>query len=60
MDGCEAPHATGNHGSSDSYMEMADTLRSLRSLICDLLRTNQELRIALLKAKGSLPRNEEL
>jgi hypothetical protein len=60
MDRCEAPHATGNHWSSDSYLEMEDTLRSLRSLICDLLKTNQELRTALIKASASLPHNEEL
>lgn len=60
MDRCEAPHATGNHWSSDSYLEMEDTLRSLRSLICDLLKTNQELRTALLKAEASLLHNEEL
>lgn len=60
MDRCEAPHATGNHGNSASRMEMEDTLNSLRSLICDLLKTNQELRTALLKARASLPHNEEL
>ncbi len=60
MDRCEAPHATGNHWNSDSYLEMEDTLRSLRSLICDLLKTNQELRTALIKARASLLHNKEL
>ena len=32
------------------YKEMEYRLKSLRSLVCDLLKTNQELRNALLDA----------
>ena len=34
----------------DSYQEMEYRLKSLRALVCDLLKTNQELRDALLDA----------
>jgi hypothetical protein len=34
----------------NSYNEMEYRLKSLRSLVCDLLKTNQELRNALLDA----------
>jgi hypothetical protein len=47
MDDCEVPHAPDNRWTVDSYLEMEFKLESLRSLVCDLLRTNQELRIAL-------------
>jgi hypothetical protein len=48
--------ATGNRSSMDSYQETEYRLASLRSLVCDLLKTNQELRDAL-KAKIDLPRS---
>jgi hypothetical protein len=48
--------ATGNRSNMDSYQEMEYRLNSLRSLVCDLLKTNQELRDAL-KAKIDLPRS---
>jgi hypothetical protein len=48
--------ATGNRSSMDSYQETEYRLASLRSLVCDLLKTNQELRDAL-KAKIDVPRS---
>jgi hypothetical protein len=39
--------ATGNRMGIDSYQEMEYRLDSLRLLVCDLLKTNQELRNAL-------------
>ena len=38
--------------SIESHREMEATLRSLRSLICDLLRENHELRMALLEQRS--------
>jgi hypothetical protein len=35
---------------TNAYNEMEYRLKSLRSLVCDLLKTNQELRDALLDA----------
>jgi hypothetical protein len=35
---------------TNAYNEMEYRLKSLRSLVCDLLKTNQELRNALLDA----------
>ena len=51
---------TGNHlWSTDSYEEMEWKLKSLRSLLCDLLKTNQELRDALLDARNEVqPRKD--
>jgi hypothetical protein len=46
---CE-PHETDDLWDVRSYEEMEYRLKSLRSLVCDLLRTNQELRHALLDA----------
>jgi hypothetical protein len=51
MDSCEAPHTTDNRGSNDSYREMEHRLNALRSLVCTLLKKNQELRSALLEAE---------
>ena len=48
--------ATGNRSNMDSYQEIEYRLNSLRSLVCDLLKTNQELRDAL-KAKIDAPRS---
>lgn len=44
------PHQTDEHRNIDAYQEMEYRLKSLRALVCDLLRTNQELRSALLDA----------
>ena len=46
-------HATDDRWSIDSFLEMEYKLDSLRSLVCDLLKTNQELRDALVKARSS-------
>jgi hypothetical protein len=46
---CE-PHESDALCDTNSYKEMAYRLKSLRSLVCDLLKTNQELRNALLDA----------
>jgi hypothetical protein len=53
-----APMATCTCSSIDSYQEAAYELSSLRLLVCDLLKANQELRNALLKAKIDMPRSE--
>jgi hypothetical protein len=42
--------------SVESYQEMEYRLHSLRSLVCDLLRTNQELRDALFDASIDIQR----
>jgi hypothetical protein len=56
---CE-PDETDNIWSVDSYKEMEYRLNSLRSLVCDLLKTNQELRDALLDAHcGAEPQSRE-
>jgi hypothetical protein len=44
------PHESDALCDTNSYKEMEYRLKSLRSLVCDLLRTNQELRNALLDA----------
>jgi hypothetical protein len=46
---CE-PHEPDALCDTNSYNEMEYRLKSLRSLVCDLLKTNQELRDALLDA----------
>ena len=46
---CE-PHESDALCDTNSYNEMEYRLKSLRSLVCDLLKTNQELRNALLDA----------
>jgi len=45
--------------SFDSYQEMKYKFQALRSLVCDLLKTNQELRSALLDAKSSANCSDE-
>jgi hypothetical protein len=45
------PNAADSRRNIDSHQEMEYRLNSLRSLVCDLLRTNQELRFALPDAK---------
>ena len=44
------PHETDEHREIGAYQEMEYRLKSLRALVCDLLKTNQELRGALLDA----------
>ncbi len=58
MNSCKVPHATDDRWSIDSFLEMEHRLISLRSLVCDLLKTNQELRQALLKARSGVPNNQ--
>jgi hypothetical protein len=43
-------HETDEHRDIGAYQEMEYRLKSLRALVCDLLKTNQELRSALLDA----------
>jgi hypothetical protein len=47
---CE-PDETDGIWSAGSYKEMEYRLHSLRSLVCELLKTNQELRDALFDAR---------
>jgi hypothetical protein len=56
--GYDGPDAIDNLWNVDSHREMEYRLNSLRSLVCDLLKTNQELRYALLDAKIDVPRNQ--
>jgi hypothetical protein len=53
---CE-PDETDHIWSVESHREMEFTLHSLRSLVCDLLRTNQELRDALFDARIDIQRS---
>jgi len=49
------PDETENHlWSTDSNEEMKFRLKSLRSLVFDLLKTNQELRDALVNARSEV------
>ena len=62
MDSCETLQARDTHPietrrSVESSLEAEDRLNSLRLLVCDLLKTNQELRHALLEARSGLPNN---
>jgi hypothetical protein len=50
MDNHWEPHETDEHRDIGAYQEMEYRLKSLRALVCDLLKTNQELRSALLDA----------
>jgi hypothetical protein len=50
MDNHSEPHETEKHREIGAYQELEYRLRSLRALVCDLLKTNQELRSALLDA----------
>jgi hypothetical protein len=63
MDACENPRAPHNRWSTDSLIDsltdMECQLESLRSLVCDLLKTNQELRMALLEARAGLRYDQE-
>ena len=51
MDNHNQPHETDDLWGISSYQEMEYRLKSLRSLVCDLLKTNQELRHALRDAR---------
>jgi hypothetical protein len=44
--------SVADHWSIDPHSEMESKLKSLRALVCDLLKTNQELRTALLEARA--------
>ena len=57
MESGRVPHATDDRWSIDSFLEMEHRLNSLRSLVCELLKTNQELRDAL-KASSGVPNNQ--
>ena len=46
----DGPHQSDALCDTNLYQEMEYRLKSLRSLVCDLLKTNQELRDALLDA----------
>jgi hypothetical protein len=50
MDNHWEPHETDDLPDIGAYQEMEYRLKSLRALVCDLLKTNQELRSALLDA----------
>ena len=50
MDNHWEPHETDEQRDTGAYQEMEYRLKSLRALVCDLLKTNQELRSALLDA----------
>jgi hypothetical protein len=56
MDNHREPHETDEHRDIGAYQEMEYRLKSLRGLVCDLLKTNQELRSALLEAGIDMPR----
>jgi hypothetical protein len=58
MNSREVPHTTDNRWSNDSYLEMDHKLNSLRSIVCDLLKTNQELRQDLLEARSGVPKDQ--
>jgi hypothetical protein len=58
MNSREVPHTTDNRWSHDSCLEMDHRLNSLRSLVCDLLKTNQELRQALVEARSGVPKDK--
>jgi hypothetical protein len=58
MDSCDVTHATDNRWSTASFLEMEHTINCLRSLVCDLLRTNQELRDALLEARSGVSNDQ--
>lgn len=59
MNACKVPDAAGDHWRTDSYPEMEQKLNSLRSLVCDLLKANEELRNALHEASSGVQGNTE-
>jgi hypothetical protein len=58
MENYDAPRTTDNRWSIDSCLEIEEKLNSLRSLVCHLLKTNQELRDALLEATSGASINQ--
>jgi hypothetical protein len=60
MDSCEVPHASDNRWSIDSSLEMECRLSCLRSLVCELLKKNEELRHALLEERSGVPLPERV
>lgn len=56
MENCGDWNATGSYRSLDTNQEMEFRLRSLQSLVCELLKTNQELRVALEQPREGLSR----
>jgi hypothetical protein len=53
------PDATGQSSSMENYREMEQNLNVLRSVVCELLQDNQQLREALLAAKTNPPQGRE-
>ena len=51
---CEPDETENNLWNTDSYKEMEFRLNSLHSLVFDLLKTNQELRDALVNARSEV------
>jgi hypothetical protein len=58
MDSYKVPHAD-SCWDIDSHLEMEQRLNALRLLVCDLLKTNQELRYALLTVRSSCDTDDE-
>ena len=54
MDSRETIRAIGDGSSMEPSLEVEQTICSLRSMVCDLLRRNQELRHALMEATLSV------
>ncbi len=52
-DAMEHNTAPGAADDSDSMHELSLRMAALRALVCDLLKSNQELRLALGRAKAS-------
>ena len=59
MDSRETIRATGDGSSMEPSLEVEQMIYSLRSMVCDLLRRNQELRYALMEATLSMGRTME-
>jgi hypothetical protein len=57
-DQCPAQPAIDRTHSASSP-EMEAQLRALRLLVCDLLKANQDLREAILKANVEMPMNQQ-
>jgi|GEM_PF-5267615 len=51
---CEPDETENNLWNTNSYKEMEFRLKSLRSLVFDLLKTNQELRDALASRRSEV------
>jgi hypothetical protein len=59
MNSREAPHVRDNLGSVDLHLELEERINSLSILVCDLLKTNQELRRALLDTTVDVQLDQE-